>query len=67
MPRKPRLLILPILEGSHELVITRLKHVADSFTLHHRITPPPTGGSPWSVTAPACRPATRRPRTTPTG
>ncbi|MGN5377209.1 hypothetical protein ACQ4WX_04515 [Streptomyces lasalocidi] len=31
MPRKPRLLILPILEGSHELVITRLKHVADSF------------------------------------
>jgi TetR/AcrR family transcriptional repressor of nem operon len=38
--RKPPLLTLPILKGSHELTITRLKHEADSFTLRYRITPP---------------------------
>ncbi|KOV60244.1 hypothetical protein ADK64_31860 [Streptomyces sp. MMG1121] len=31
---------MPILEGSHELTITRLKHGDDSFTLHYRVTPP---------------------------
>jgi hypothetical protein len=38
--RKPPLLTLPILEGRHELTITRLKRGEDSFTLHYRITPP---------------------------
>ncbi|WP_246101194.1 hypothetical protein [Streptomyces cyaneus] len=40
MPRKPPLHTLPILGGSHELTITRLKRGDDSFTLHYRITPP---------------------------
>ncbi|MFJ9821453.1 hypothetical protein ACIRU3_40645 [Streptomyces sp. NPDC101151] len=40
MPRKPPLLTLPILEGSHELTITRLKRADDSFTVHYRISPP---------------------------
>ncbi len=40
MTRKPPLLTLPILEGRHELTITRLKRGEDSFTLHYRITPP---------------------------
>ncbi|MER6130026.1 hypothetical protein ABT173_47240 [Streptomyces sp. NPDC001795] len=40
MSRKPPLLTVPILEGSHELTITRLQHEDDSFTLHYRITPP---------------------------
>ncbi|MEU8693821.1 hypothetical protein [Streptomyces sp. NPDC048665] len=40
MSRKPPLLTLPILEGSHELTVTRLEHGDDSFTLHYRITPP---------------------------
>ncbi|MEV6293572.1 hypothetical protein AB0M41_24725 [Streptomyces sp. NPDC051896] len=46
MPRKPPLLTLPILEGRHELTITRLKRGEDSFTLHYRITPqvPEPGG-----------------------
>jgi hypothetical protein len=39
-PRKPPLLTLPILKGSHELAITRLRHGEDSFTLRYRITPP---------------------------
>lgn len=49
MPKKTRkapLLTLPILKGSHELTITRLKRGEDSFTLHYRITPPlPESGS----------------------
>lgn len=46
MPSKPPLLILPILEGRHECMITRLKHEEDSFTFHYRITPPlPDSGS----------------------
>jgi hypothetical protein len=40
VPRKPPLITLPILEGRHELTITRLKRGEDSFTLHYRITPP---------------------------
>ncbi len=46
MPSKPPLLTLPILEGRHECMITRLKHEEDSFTFHYRITPPlPDSGS----------------------
>ncbi|WP_316758969.1 hypothetical protein [Streptomyces herbicida] len=46
MPRKPPLLTLPILGGSHELTITRLKRGENSFTLHYWITPPlPESGS----------------------
>lgn len=45
-PRKPPLLTLPILNGSHELTITRLKSGDDSFTLYYRVTPPlPESGS----------------------
>ncbi|MFH8776230.1 hypothetical protein [Streptomyces sp. NPDC017958] len=46
MPRKPPLLTLPILGGTHELTISRLKRGDDSFTFHYRIAPPlPESGS----------------------
>ncbi|QIY77362.2 hypothetical protein HEP84_40520 [Streptomyces sp. RLB1-33] len=39
MTRVP-LLILPILDGGHELTIRKLKLQDDSFTIHYSITPP---------------------------
>ncbi|MFF7161213.1 hypothetical protein ACFZBP_07440 [Streptomyces sp. NPDC008086] len=45
MPRTP-LFVLHILDGRHEMTVTRLKRADDAFTLHYTITPPlPDSGS----------------------
>ncbi|MDC0771458.1 hypothetical protein [Streptomyces sp. HD] len=45
MTRTP-LFALRILDGRHEMTVTRLKRADDSFTLHYTVTPPlPDSGS----------------------